>query len=91
MLRRSYLSSLYRCPLGHLTNHPSGVFQGFLWLYFCSLKNHFHSISRLIFIAQDPDNKTVFGCFIQPDYAEYMYELYAFESEEVSGNKEALC
>lgn len=42
-------------------------------------------------VLQNPDNKTVFGCFIQPDYAEYMYELYAFESEEVSGNKEALC
>ena len=47
---------------------------------------------KIICIIQDPDNKTVFGYVCCPPYPfRNPCKLYAFESEEVSDTKEALC
>ena len=46
---------------------------------------------KILFIIQDPDDKTVFGKVCsEPNPSEDQYKLYAFKSEEVSETKEAL-
>ena len=62
----------------------------FSLVIFLKVRKYIHRTREILFIAQEPDDKTVFGFVSRHHIYENIYELYALKSQEVSGTKEAL-